>query len=154
MNYWDKKLIRKQLDKKLAKFRLFYETPVPKLGWVKTIREALGMSTYELANKTDLDQSRISRIEASEAKQEIKLSTLHKMAEGLGMKFVYGFVPEEDLESIVRNQAMKIAKKRLNRIDHSMRLELQGVSDKEQKKALDDLIDQILIEEPKNFWDQ
>jgi predicted DNA-binding mobile mystery protein A len=154
MNYWDKKLIRKQLDKKLSKFKPILNTPVPKGGWVKTIREALGMSTYDLANKTDLDQSRISRIESAEVKQEIKLSTLQKMADGLGVRFVYGFVPEDDLEAIVRDQVLKIAKKRLNRIDHSMKLELQGVSDDEQEKALSDLIDQILIEEPKNFWDE
>lgn len=154
MNYWDKKLIREQLDKKLSKLRPILNMPVPKSGWVKTIREALGMSTYELAKRTDLDQSRISRIESSEAKQEIKLSTLKKMADGLGVKFVYGFVPEDDLEEIVRQQAMKIAKKRLSRVDHSMKLELQGVSEEEQEKALKDLIDQILIEEPKNFWDQ
>ena len=154
MNYWDKKLLRQQLDKKLAKFRPVLNTPIPKGGWVKTIREALGMSTYDLASKTDLDQSRISRIESSEANQEIKLSTLKKMADGLGVKFVYGFVPEQDLEEIVRQQAMKIAKKRLNRIDHSMKLELQGVSEEEQKEALNDLIDKILFEEPKKFWDQ
>ena len=154
MNYWDKKLIREQLDKKLSKLKPILSTPVPKDGWVKTIREALGMTTYDLANKTDVDQSRISRIEASEAKQEIKLSTLKKMADGLGVKFVYGFVPEDGLEEIVQAQAMKIAKKRLNRIDHSMKLELQGLSDKEQEKALNDLIDKILVEEHKNFWDQ
>ena len=154
MNYWDKKLIREQLDKKFSKFKPILNTPVPKGGWVKTIREALGMSTYDLANKTDLDQSRISRIESAEVKQEIKLSTLQKMADGLGVKFVYGFVPEDDLEAIVRDQALKIAKKRLSRIDHSMKLELQGVSDDEQEKALSDLIDKILIEESKNFWNQ
>lgn len=154
MNYWDKKLIRQQLDNKLSKLRPILNKPVPKGGWVKTIREALGMTTYELAKRTDLDQSRISRIESSEAKQEIKLSTLKKMADGLGVKFVYGFVPENDLEEIVRQQAMKIAKKRLSRVDHSMKLELQGVSEEEQEKALNDLIDKILIEEPKNFWKQ
>jgi predicted DNA-binding mobile mystery protein A len=154
MDYWDKKLIREQLDKKITKFKPILNTPIPKGGWVKTIREALGMSTYDLADKTNLDQSRISRIESSEAKQEIKLSTLHKMADGLGVKFVYGFVPEDDLEAIVREQALTIAKKRLSRINHSMKLELQGLTEKEQEKALSDLIDKILIEEPKNFWDQ
>tara|TARA_R100000908_G_scaffold52911_2_gene28252 strand:+ start:8050 stop:8157 length:108 start_codon:yes stop_codon:yes gene_type:complete len=35
-----------------------------------------------------------------------------------------------------------------------MKLELQGISDEEQEEALNDLIDKILVEEPKNFWDQ
>ena len=75
------------------------------------------------------------------------------MADGLGVKFVYGFVPEQDLEEIVHQQALKIAKKRLDRIDYSMKLELQGVSDEEQEEALNDLVDRILVEDPKKFWD-
>lgn len=153
MDYWDRKLIRSQLNKKLSKLKPILNMPVPKGGWVKTIRTALGMTTYDLANKTNLDQSRISRIESSEARQEIKLSTLKKMADGLGVKFVYGFVPEQDLEEIVLEQAKKIARKRLDRIDHSMKLELQGVSEPEQEESLNDLVDKILIDKPKNFWD-
>jgi len=154
MNYWDKKLIRKQLDKKLKALKPLLTMAVPSGGWINTIREALGMTLEELGNRVNLDRSRVYRIEQAEANGDIKLSTLKKMADGLGMKFVYGFVPEEDLEEIVRQQAMKIAKKRLSRIDHSMKLEEQGVSDKEQENALNDLIDKILIEEPNNFWDQ
>jgi predicted DNA-binding mobile mystery protein A len=154
MDYWDKKLIRKQLDKKLRQLKPLLNLSVPKGGWIKTIRKALGMTTYELAEKVEVDQSRISRIEASEAKGEIKISTLEKVADGLGVKFIYGFVPRDSLEEIVRDQAKEIAKKRLSRIDHSMKLELQGVSDEEQEREFNDLIDKILIEEPKNFWGQ
>jgi predicted DNA-binding mobile mystery protein A len=154
MDYWDKKLIRKQLDKKLRQLKPLLNLSPPKGGWIKTIRKALGMTTYDLAEEVGVDQSRISRIEASEAKREIKISTLEKVADGLGVKFVYGFVPRDSLEEIVRDQAKKIAKKRLSRIDHSMKLELQGLSDEEQERELNDLIDKILIEEPKNFWDQ
>ena len=101
-----------------------------------------------------LDRPRIYRIEQAEVNGDVKLSTLQKMADGLGVKFVYGFVPEQELEEMVRDQARKIAKKRLSRVDHSMKLELQGVSEKEQEEALNDLIDKILIEESKNFWNQ
>ncbi|MDZ7719741.1 MAG: mobile mystery protein A [Balneolaceae bacterium] len=154
MDYWDNKLIRKQLDKKLSQLKPLLNLPVPKEGWIRTIRKALGMTTYDLANEVGVDQSRISRIEASEAKGEIKLSTLEKVADSLGVKFVYGFVPKQDLEDIVREQAKKIAKKRLDRVDHSMKLELQGLSDKEKEEELNDLIEKILVEEPKNFWDK
>lgn len=154
MNYWDKKLIRKQLDKKLEKLEPLLKMTVPSKGWVNAIREGLGMTLEELGSRVGLDRSRVYRIEQAEASGDIKLSTLQKMAEGLGVKFVYGFVPEDELENIVRDQAKKIAKERLSRIDHSMKLELQGVPDEEQEEALNDLIDKILIEEPKKFWDQ
>lgn len=145
--------MRKQLDKKLKKLKPLLKIGVPSGGWVNTIRKGLGMTLEELSNRVGLDRSRVYRIEQAEANGDIKLSTLKKMAEGLGMTFIYGFVSEQDLEEIVRNQAGKIARKRLNRIDHSMKLEKQGVSEEENEEAFNDLVDQILIEEPKTFWD-
>jgi hypothetical protein len=69
------------------------------------------------------------------------------------MKFVYGFVPEESLEEMVKAQANKIALKRLERLNDTMRLEKQDLSTEEQKKALNDMIQKILIDQPKDFWD-
>lgn len=154
MNYWDKKLIRKQLDKKLNKLKPLLKMGMPSDGWIKSIRKGLGLTLEELGSRVGLDRARVYRIEQAEVNGDVKLSTLQKMAEGLGVKFVYGFVPEKDLEEIVRDQARKIAMKRLSRIDHSMKLELQGLSDEEKEEELNDLIDKILVEEPKNFWDQ
>lgn len=154
MNYWDKKLIRKQLDKKLNKLKPLLKMGVPTEGWIRAIREGLGMTLEELGSRVGLDKSRVYRIEHAEVNGDVKLSTLRKMADGLEVKFVYGFVPEQTLEDVVREQAIKIAKKRLSRIDHSMKLEQQGISEEERQEALDDLMDKILIEEPKNFWDQ
>ncbi|MDZ7771941.1 MAG: mobile mystery protein A [Balneolaceae bacterium] len=154
MDYWDKKLIREQLDQKLKKLKPLLQLPVPERGWIKTIRESLGMSTYDLADRADLDQSRISRIESAEARREIKISTLEKIADALGVTFVYGFVPKSTLEDLVREQARKIALKRMNRTDHSMKLEEQGLGDDELERALKDHIDQILVEEPATFWSE
>jgi len=39
---------------------------VPETGWIKAIREALGMSSNDLAKKVGIDQSRISRLESAE----------------------------------------------------------------------------------------
>lgn len=152
MNAWEKKLLRKQLDQKLENFKPALKNRVPEGGWVKAIREALGMTMSELASRTNVHQSRISRIESSEMSKEIKLSTLQKMADGLGVKFIYGFVTENDLEAIIRKQARKVAEDRLCRVDHSMKLEAQGVSKQQLKEMMDDLVDQILFENPKNLW--
>ena len=153
MNYWDRKLIRKQLDKKLKQFKALLKQGVPSGGWVRSIREALGMTLEDLGHRVRLDKSRVYRIEQSEPNGDIKLSTLKKMAEGLGMTFVYGFVSKDSLEQKMKEQARTIAVKRLGRIDHSMKLEEQGLLKEDQESSLNDLIDQILIEKRKNFWD-
>ncbi len=153
MNYWDKKLIRQQLDEKLGQYK-----PLTALtsgsGWIKLIREALGMTTKQLAKKAGLGQPRITRIENNETSGTLKISTLEKVAEALDMKFVYGFVPKDRLENIVGKQARKLAIERLNRVSHTMQLEDQQLSDTETEKALQDLIQKILIEDPKDFWDK
>jgi len=54
---------------------------------------------------------------------------------------------------MVRDQARKVTLKRLETLDHTMRLEKQGLSEEDKKKALEDMIEKILIEQPKDFWD-
>ena len=153
MKYWDRKLIREQLDQKLVNYKNL--PPVAQeTGWIKLIREALGMSARQLGKKVGIDQSRISRLEAADTEGDLKLSSLKKIAEGLNMKFVYAFVPEESLEQTVQQQAEKIALKRLNRVSHSMMLEDQELSYSDKQSALETLKQKIMINEPKDFWDQ
>lgn len=154
MNYWDKKVIREQLDKKLVFLRDFAAAGMPAQGWIKTIREALGLSASQLGEKARLHQTRISRLESAEKDGDLKLSSLQKIAKALNMKFVYGFVPEDTLEAMVKKQARRIALKRLKTLENTMRLEKQALSEEEQKRALDDMTEKILIEPPKDFWEQ
>ena len=70
------------------------------------------------------------------------------------MKFVYGFVSESTLEELQRAQAKKIVLKRLKRLNDTMRLEKQTLSSAEQENALNTMVDRILIEQPKDFWDE
>ena len=153
MDYWDKKVIREQLDRKFEVLKSFVGF-LPQEGWIKTIREALALSTSQLGKKAGIDQSRISRLESAEKTGNIRLSSLQKIAKSLNMHFVYGFVPEDTLEAMVRAQARRIALKRMKTLDSTMRLEKQALSAADQKKTLDDMIEKILIEPPKDFWDQ
>jgi predicted DNA-binding mobile mystery protein A len=154
MNYWDKKVIREQLDKKLVFLRDFAAVGMPSRGWIKTIREALGLSAAQLGKRSGLHQSRVSRLENAEQDGDLKLSSLQKIAKALNMKLVYGFLPQETLETMVRNQARRIALKRLKTLDNTMRLEKQALPEDEQEKALEDMIEKILIDPPKDFWEQ
>ena len=106
-----------------------------------------------MAKKVGIDRSRISRLEKGEIKGDLKLSSLQKIAKALNMHFVYGFVPDDTLESLVKNQAKRIALKRLEMLDNTMRLEKQALSEEDKKKTLEDMINKIMIEQPKDFWD-
>jgi predicted DNA-binding mobile mystery protein A len=152
MTYWDRKLIREQLDGKLNSLKGL-ASQAPERGWIRVIREALGISSQQLAKRIGFNQSRISRLEKAEPKGDLKLSSLKKIADALDMNLVYGFVPKESLESLVQKQARKVALKRMRKLNHTMRLEKQELSDEEKEKALENMIQKILIEEPKDLWD-
>ena len=77
---------------------------------------------------------------------------MKKIADALEMDFVYAFVPRTSLNDMVREQARLLALKKMERLDHTMRLEMQELSSEEKKKALKDMIDKILIDEIKDFW--
>ena len=153
MTYWDRKLVREQVDRKFEKLRGLADLGFDK-GWIRMIREALGMSSAQLGKRVGIDQSRISRLENAEVDGDLKLSSLRKIAEGLNMKFVYGFIPNDSLETIVLQQARKIALERMQKLNHTMRLEQQELGEAEKERALDDMIQKILVEEPREFWDK
>lgn len=152
MNYWDKKIIRERLDEKLVFLKSFADFQ-PQQGWIKTIREVLGMSTSQLAKKVGIHQSRISRLENAEKTGHLKLTSLQKIAESLNMKFVYGFVPKETMESMLKDQVKYVALKRLNILESTMSLEKQVLSEDEKKKVLNDMVEKILIDNSAHLWD-
>jgi predicted DNA-binding mobile mystery protein A len=77
----------------------------PVRGLIKAIREALGMTTAQLAKRLDVKQPSVVAIEQSEAKGTIELATLRRVAEALDCTLVYALVPNKPLEAAVRDGA-------------------------------------------------
>ena len=120
-------------------------------GWIKAIREALGMSSAQLARRLKIKQPSVVDIEQSELKGTIRLATLRRVAEALNCTLVYALVPNEPLEKIVREQARRVMRRRLQLIEHSMLLENQGVPVKDFEAHIDALVRDI---NPRILWDE
>lgn len=110
------------------------------------------MTSNELASRVGVNQSRIIHMEKSESEGNIKISTMERIADALEMDFVYGFVPRTSLNEMVQKQARKIVLQKMERLNHTMRLEMQELSIEEKEMAMKDMMDRILIDEPKDFW--
>ena len=149
-----KKRAREQLDETLTQFKSLKRVVIPRKGWIRAIRDALGMTGEQLANRLNVNQQRIARIEQDEKLGKVTINTMRNTAEAMDCIFVYGFVPRDSLEQTVINQAKKLAKKRMDRSSHMMRLEKQELSEKEKEKALKDLIAEITNTMPKTLWDE
>ena len=154
MNAKQLKLARQQLDETLKRFKPIAELAPPPKGWVRAIRDALGMTGTQLAVRLNTNKQRISRIEQDEKLGKVTINTLRNVAEAMDCIFVYGFVPRDSLEQTVRNRAQSVAKKRMARSDQTMRLEKQELSDKEKQKAFKSLVEDITSSMPKSLWDE
>ena len=148
------KLVRKQLDATLKQFKPFCNVVPPVKGWIRAIRDAIGMTGSQLAARLNVNKQRVARIEQDEQLGKLTVNTLRNTAEALDCKFVYGFVPHESLEQTVRHQASKVAEKRMARSNQTMRLENQELGDKEKQKAMKDLIEEIIATMPRSLWDE
>lgn len=118
------KQARADLDHKAAAWRKLPGSR-PHGGWVRAIRDALGMSAADLGDRMGLSQARVSQIEAGELDRSITLGTLERAADALGCDVVYALVPRLPLEQMVQEQALAKARQRLAPVAHSMALEDQ-----------------------------
>ncbi|MBA3006800.1 MAG: mobile mystery protein A [Proteobacteria bacterium] len=148
-----KQIARRQLDATLAKFSEVRKVQLPPKGWIRAVREALGMSGKQLAGRLNVSQPRVHKLEQSEPSGALTLKTMRQVAEALDCVFVYALVPRSTLEETVRAQARAVATERLQRVSHTMLLEAQGLSTKEQQASLDDAIEELARETPKDLWD-
>jgi predicted DNA-binding mobile mystery protein A len=148
-----KKLIREQLDASLQRLRPLNDATAPPKGWIRAIRDALGMTARQLANRLGVAQQAVARIEKEEPAGSVTIKTMRRIAERLDCVFVYGFVPRKSLEETVARQAQKIAARRLGQASQTMNLENQGLSRRENEQALSDLVDELIRTLPSNLWD-
>ena len=113
----------------------------PNKGWIRAIRDALGMSSTELAARMGVSQQVVSEIERSERHATVKLKTLSRAANALECELVYALVPRTSLEETVCAQARRKAVHHLATVAHHGRLESQEVPEDELAAQVEELTD-------------
>lgn len=147
------KLRLEQVDSTLRPVHRIAVPPPPKGGWIRTLREGLGMTQAQLAKRLRITRQALDGLERGEASGKITLERLRRLAEALQSRLVYVVVPDKSLAELRRSRATKIAETQLKRVSHSMKLEAQGVKQSEAKRQLARLTDEILSENPRKLWD-
>ena len=121
----------------------------PKQGWISAVRRALGMTAKQLAERVGLSQPRIAKMELNE--NNLKISTMKKIAEGLDCDFVYGFIPKSSLQETIKRQAHKKAEAILSSVNTNMALENQLADD---PHILTDMADEMIAKNIRRIWDK
>ena len=148
-----KRLIQEQLETTLSRISDIRGVQRPAIGWLRAIREALGMSGKQFARRLGVAPPRITALEKNEMSGSVTIKTMQKAADALECDFVYAIIPRKNLTDIVRKRALSLATKRLGRVSHSMLLEAQQLPDVEQKKVFDYEVEELIRNMPKELWD-
>jgi predicted DNA-binding mobile mystery protein A len=145
------RLARKNLDRRLDPLRAA-TLLAPPGGWIKAVRQALGMSVEQFARRMGVAQSRASTIEKAELTGATTIRTIRQAAEAMGCTFVYAVVPTSTLDELVRQQAVRKADAELARLDHTMRLENQAMTRVDLEMERERLIEELLSGSPRRLW--
>jgi predicted DNA-binding mobile mystery protein A len=143
----------RHLDKRFMALRPLIKSARPPKGWLRAVRDALGMTTAQLGRRLGVSQPRIVELEHSEVSGAVTLHTLQRAAEALGCRLVYALVPERPLAEIVRERAEKVAARQSGAVEHTMRLENQAVQNKRASKELHRQLVEDLLRRPARLWD-
>jgi len=141
------------LDNKISSLPPLQKLQRPHKGWIKAVREALGMSSKQLATRLNVSPPRITALEKSEIDETLTLASLRRAAEALDCALVYSFVPKVSFEEILKHRARRIAAEVIGKVDHSMRLEAQNLRADKLNEEIETLAAQILRDQHKIIWE-
>lgn len=143
---------RRQLDKRLNILRDADALAPPPRGWIKAIREALGMTTAQLAKRLGVSQPRVVAIEKAEITGAITLETLGRVAQALDCRLICCLAPKMPLTELAASRAAMLARQRMQSTRHSMALEAQSVDAADEREQLRALARSLLEQPGSALW--
>jgi predicted DNA-binding mobile mystery protein A len=145
---------RAHLDTKLDNVRpALAQLATPRGGWMRAIRESLGMSAQQLGKRLGISKQGVANLERNEVRKTLSLESLERAARALGCRVVYALVPDEPLESQLDTQAIIVARKKLQRVRHSMALEDQRPPDELHELQVKELAKKLKEHLSSDLWD-
>ena len=125
----------------------------PRGGWVRAIREALGMSQAALAARAGISRATVQKLEQAETDRRITLDSLERLAAALDCNVAVALVPRGgSLEQFRERAADAKAEALLKPTEHSMNLEGQGVAKSARQRLKNNLVESLLKGSPRKLW--
>ncbi|MBS0365510.1 MAG: mobile mystery protein A [Proteobacteria bacterium] len=144
-----------QFDKDLPRLRqsaALLERGAPREGWVRSLRQSLGMSMRSFSRRIGFKEpASVKELERNERAGTITLQTLKRAAEALDADLVYAIVPRKALRETVRARAREVARARVAPIAKSMALEAQGLTAAQIDRQIRELARE-LEQKPETLW--
>jgi len=146
-------LRRNQIDRTMAKLK---KVPLnrPQDGWIKTVREILGMTQRQLAARMSVSPPSLLRLEKAEIHGSTTIKLLDRAASALHCKLVYVLVPEcGSFDKLLNQQAQEAARRTVEMASASMHLEGQGIDADIQSRQIQQLAEELIRTSDKRIWE-
>ena len=124
----------------------------PNGGWIKAIRESLGMTLDTFGKRLSVTRATAHQIEKAEQNESITIKRLRAAADALECDLVVTVVPRRSLDLIVSERAYRVAKKDFSLVNHSMLLEGQAVYDNDAEELVKEIAKDLISENDQRLW--
>jgi len=125
MNRWSSQVLHlNQLTEQLQPNQLVQAVNRPVGGWLRAVRQALGLSLKTVGGRLRVTPQAIHHFEKSESSGSISLRQLEAVAGAMGCRVVYTLLP---IKGTLAELASSDADRTLRSVQHSMSLEDQAV---------------------------
>lgn len=128
-----KGLRRRQLDRSLSSFDAAKMPVRPSQGWLRSIRESLGLTLTDVGKIAGAPRQRIQQLELAEAGDKITLKNLRIVAGAMGCQLVYAIVPKSGtLTELADKMDRDRVVKEVGRVARTMALEDQATDNTDE----------------------
>ena len=141
-----------QVQSTLSGYADWVKLQRPSRGWLKLIREALGRTDRQQAQRLGISGATLHKSEQSEAEDRISLGQLRKLADGLDCELVYALVPRRPLTDVVQERARAIAMEEVGNVAHTMGLEDQRPGSDRLRKQVERRTEELLRGRWSDLW--
>lgn len=98
---------RAELAKAARAFPRMNPDLVPRSGWLREIRDALGISQSQLAARAGIARATVQQMERAEGRRRITLASLDRLSQAMGCQVAFAIVPKGGtLQDVRARQAL------------------------------------------------
>ena len=144
-DFMKRRRLARLIDKSTAKIA---DVEMPEKGWIATVRNALGMSAEHVAKRKGVSRNAVYQAERSELDGGVSIKQMQNLATAMGGRFVYAIVPDDRIETLIYQHAMKKAKRLI--LEEP---DISSWSSDNKQDWIEDKAAELLHDFPADFWE-
>lgn len=129
---------------------------VPRSGWIRTIRDALGISQSQIAARVGVSRATVQQWERAEARRRITVHSLDQVAAAMGCTVALAIVPKVGTLDDVRRRQARAKAIAIVRKEDALPDDPDAVTDltPAQRRRVDRIVARLLRGSPRRLWKQ